>query len=318
MGFVTDIGWTDSTHNHWIGCAKVSRGCRLCYAEVLERRWHPTTDSRRRGADVWGRGPDSRRRLTAPANRRRPLAWNRQAATRRQPQRVFAFSLADVFDEHPMVAPWRTEFFNLVEATPWLRWMLLTHRIGNAAEMTKEQWGTDWPANVWLGATMEGQPETDERLPILLNLDGPAERFVSAEPLLEHVTTAPHLQLGKHPLSLLITGGESGTSAQAMHPAWPAALAAEAAAAGVPHFFKQWGQYTPYMPANPAAKSIWVNATTGKTMRSNFAPALDGIDGWKTMWNVSKRLSGRILDGRTHDGVITSWAAEMAAAGVYL
>ena len=35
MGEVSDISWTDATHNEWIGCTKVSPGCANCYAETL-------------------------------------------------------------------------------------------------------------------------------------------------------------------------------------------------------------------------------------------------------------------------------------------
>ena len=29
------IGWTEHTQNFWIGCEKVSAGCRFCYAEDM-------------------------------------------------------------------------------------------------------------------------------------------------------------------------------------------------------------------------------------------------------------------------------------------
>ena len=32
------ISWTDATYNPWIGCTKVSPGCRSCYAEKLAAR----------------------------------------------------------------------------------------------------------------------------------------------------------------------------------------------------------------------------------------------------------------------------------------
>ena len=34
MGTDTGIAWTDHTFNPWIGCAKVSPGCKNCYASV--------------------------------------------------------------------------------------------------------------------------------------------------------------------------------------------------------------------------------------------------------------------------------------------
>ena len=32
------IEWTDHTFNPWIGCTKISPGCRNCYAAVQNRR----------------------------------------------------------------------------------------------------------------------------------------------------------------------------------------------------------------------------------------------------------------------------------------
>ena len=37
----TAIQWTNSTHNFWSGCAKVTEGCRNCYAERLMQPLRP-------------------------------------------------------------------------------------------------------------------------------------------------------------------------------------------------------------------------------------------------------------------------------------
>lgn len=309
MGFQTEIGWTDGTFNAWIGCAKISRGCRFCYAESQERRWHPAQDGRR-SAEVWGR--TALRRRTSPGNWAKPRHWNKLAEKAREPYRVFGFSLADVFEDHPMLPPWRKDFFDLVEATPWLRWMLLTKRIDLVEEMTAEQWGTDWPDNVWLGTSVEGQSEADDRLPILLNINGPKERFASAEPLLEPTTVARHLAAATHPLSLLIAGGESGLKARPMDPAWALKLVDEAYAAGVPLFFKQHGEYRGYAPDDNRPPTLWLNRDTAVTVRSETDVPDTGD--WLAMYRLGKAAAGRELDGRTYDGVVESWAREMSAA----
>lgn len=280
-----------------------------CYAESQERRWHPASDGRR-SASVWGR--NAPRRRTAVANWREPLKWNRKAEKDRRPLRVFCASLADVFEDHELLPPWRNDLFGLIEATPWLRWMLLTKRIDLVAEMTKERWGTDWPSNVWLGTSVEGQREANERLPILLDVDGPAERFVSAEPLLEHTTVADHLAWGRHPLSLLIVGGESGRKARPMHPEWALRLADEAETADVPMYFKQHGEYTPYVPDNRPAPTLWLNRDTAATVHAQ-ADVPDTGD-WQALWRVGKTAAGRTLKGRTYDGVVRSWAKELELA----
>lgn len=313
----TEIGWCDCTHNHWIGCSKISRGCRFCYAEAQERRWNPADDRRR--ASTWGR--TAPRRLTSVANRRKPHQWNRLAAAAGTRPRVFASSLADVFEDHWMLPPMRADLFRTIEETPFLRWMLLTKRIELVAEMTAQVWGTDWPANVLLGTSVEGQAEADARLPILLNLKGPAERFVSAEPVLEHTGIAGHLASARYPLSLLIVGGESGAKARPMHPQWARDLVDEGEAADVPVFFKQWGQFTPYMPtvADPSrpdgfapdwdrTPSLWVERHTAKVVKRE-ADVPDSGD-WQALWRVGKTAAGRDLDGFVYDGVVRSWAQE--------
>jgi protein gp37 len=34
MGATTEIAWTDSTFNPWVGCQAVSPGCDHCYPEA--------------------------------------------------------------------------------------------------------------------------------------------------------------------------------------------------------------------------------------------------------------------------------------------
>ena len=44
----------------------------------------------------------------------------------------------------------------------------------------------------------------------------------------------------------VVAGGESGRRARPMHPDWARSLRDQCAAAGVPFFFKQWGEWAPY------------------------------------------------------------------------
>ena len=125
MGENSKIEWTDHTFNPWIGCTKVSPACDGCYAEnLMDLRY---------GRVKWGAGEDRKR--TAPANWRKPIAWNRAAALKDGPTFVFCASLADVFDNE-VDEVWRRDLFNLIEATPNLTWLMLTKRIGNVIKMT--------------------------------------------------------------------------------------------------------------------------------------------------------------------------------------
>jgi hypothetical protein len=117
------------------------------------------------------------------------------------PARVFCASHADVFDNQ-VPAEWRADLFDLIRATPWLDWMLLTKRPQNIRKMLPPDWGAGW-RNVWLGVTAENQVEANRRLKLLRAIPA-ALRFVSAEPLLERV------RLDLDGIHWVIGGGESG------------------------------------------------------------------------------------------------------------
>lgn len=83
------IEWTDHTFNPWIGCMKVSEGCKNCYAE--------TDMDKRRNRAKWG--PCGTRSVTSYMYWRKVLSWNREASKLGKPQKVFCASLADVFED---------------------------------------------------------------------------------------------------------------------------------------------------------------------------------------------------------------------------
>lgn len=171
MSEFSKIEWTDHTFNPWWGCVRVSPACRFCYADTQARRY---------GHEVWRKhGP---RRLLSDANWAKPRKWNRDAEKVGVPAKVFCASMADVFEDHPDVTEPRERLWEVINATPWLRWQLLTKRPENVADMAP--WGNDWPDNVWLGTSVETQRFADHRIPLLLKI--PARtRFLSCEPLLE-------------------------------------------------------------------------------------------------------------------------------------
>lgn len=274
------IEWTDHTFNPWIGCQKVSPGCDHCYAEG----W-----SKRSGHVEWG--PHGARRRTSAANWRKPLAWDKAAREAGRRARVFCASLADVFDNHASILPeWRADLWRLIAATPHLDWLMLTKRPQNIGKMLPHAWNGGWP-NVWLGTTVENQTEAHRRIPHLLSVPA-AVRFLSVEPMLGPVDLTewfwgreepcpgcskdidcdcghlPRHMLGEEDdLSWVICGGESGPGARPMNWDWARSLRDQCQAAGVPFFFKQWGE--------------WENG----------------------LLKVGKKHAGRILDGRTWDEV---------------
>lgn len=234
MSVSTNIEWTDATWNPWHGCHKVSQGCKFCYMFRDKARY--------------GQDPNvvtrSKTKFTDP------LKWPRL------PTLCFTCSWSDWLIEE--ADPWREEAYEIIRATPWITYQILTKRIDRAAGRVPD------PAlpNVWLGVSVENQATADERIPLLLKTPA-AKRFVSYEPALGHVDfTAISHQIGggsfetssglegndgfgqsasRAKLDWLIVGGESGPGARPFDIQWARNTIEQCKDAGVACFVKQLG-----------------------------------------------------------------------------
>ena len=286
------IEWTDHTWSPWQGCQKTgSPACEHCYAEARDQRFS--------GGVHWG--PHAERRIRADSGWKLPLRWDREGAAAGVQRRVFP-SLCDPFDNKAPAGA-RRRFADLILATPNLTWLLLTKRIGNAAEMLAEMFSDGTPANVWLGATVVTQDEADRDIPKLLATPA-AKRFLFMEPLLAPVTLDYFPVFGpdrKRLLHWIIVGGESGPSARPMHPDWARSLRDQCATAGVPFLFKQWGEYGPYDGEGGVAGD-WLDPNGhyygGPTQ---WPSAEDERRAYMIRWG--KKAAGRLLDGVEHNAV---------------
>lgn len=81
-------------------------------------------------------------------------------------------------------------------------------------------------------------------------------------------------------LDWIIVGGESGSKARPMHPSWARSIRDQCAAAGVPFFFKQWGEWE-------ADALLYTEARTGLRPPPKM--------------KIGKKRAGRLLDGREHN-----------------
>jgi len=230
--------------------------------------------------------------------------------------RVFCASLADVFEDWtgPMHGPkggishtnggdWRINessrpltmrdvrrrLFALIDATPNLDWLLLTKRPENVLRMLPPLQNSKvlgaytamevmTRPNVWLGVSVEDQKQADERIPILLQTPA-AVRFLSCEPLIENLG-----ELDLTGIHWVIVGGGSGKGARPMQAEWAQSIRDKCQAAGVPFFFKQWGEF---LPPNQDGS---VRKTNGGTLQ--VLNCSDSTD------RVGKKAAGRLLDGR--------------------
>jgi protein gp37 len=224
----SNIEWTDSTWNPWLGCTEVSPGCDNCYARVLvEGRFKRSK---------WGSGEP--RILTSTQNWKLPLKWNARRfwqcdscgwrgddinlmggsitdglascpecdslSVNEARRRVFCASLSDVFDNEVPIT-WLVNLLEIIWRTPNLDWLLVTKRIGNfqkrlieaarfkgAYAIASEWFNDNAPSNVWLGITVVNQEEADRDIPKLLRI--PARvRFLSVEPMLGPIDLQWHL-----------------------------------------------------------------------------------------------------------------------------
>jgi protein gp37 len=229
MADVTGIQWTDATFNPWWGCERVSPACAHCYADTVAHRY---------GHDLWG--AETSRRFFGDEHWRQPLRWDRKAEASGTRTRVFCASMADVFEDRDELEKWRVRLWGLIEATPNLDWQLLTKRPENVAAMVP--WEDDWPANVWIGASIENSRFTF-RADVLRELPA-AVRFISAEPLLGSLML--NGKPNRRPLELegiswVIVGGESGPRARPMRLEDAQELVDACRAGGVAPFVKQLG-----------------------------------------------------------------------------
>ena len=326
MGADSKIEWTHHTFNPWRGCTKVSEGCKFCYALDLSKR-NPAV------LGIWG--PKGTRVVAAESYWRQPLKWNKAAEQAGERHRVFCASLADVFEgpetmpsgAWPAVEAARRRLFELILDTPHLDWLLLTKRPQNVLryspmrDETGRDWHRDgWPANIWLGTSVENQAAADERIPHLLRV--PARvRFLSCEPLLGPVDVSRWLLAGfpahidrdgrAHgaPLNIhwLIAGGESGGHARPMHPAWARSLRDQCQAAGVAFHFKQHGEWMSEaaIPHDAPANSVEPEQARWMALDGSTVHVGDGVmrRGDALVCRVGKKAAGRSLDGRTWDEV---------------
>lgn len=293
--------WWDKSWNpirlregYGFGCTKVSSGCTNCWAERYSRRFYktPPYDGRKRDFML------NQKVLTEPLRARKPRVY-------------FVCDLMDLFHEDIpddfILKVFQTMFRGWFDCNA-AKWgyphihILLTKRPKRMAQFWKKHFKDEpCPKYVWLGVSVEDQKTADERIPILLQVPA-AVRVVSIEPMLGSVDLQRidggsfnpeykglHLNaltggcLSPTPwhLNWVICGGETGPGARPMHPNWPRRVRDDCVAAGVPFFFKSWGEW----------------------LRFDFdcigTPPRDpevGVSVGDCMFRVGKKQAGRLLD----------------------
>lgn len=313
MKATTKIEWTDHTINFWWGCTKVSPACTNCYAEGLGKFFGGGVFGQ---PVIWGKGQPRFQRLEAA--RKEAVKLNAKAEGASIRPRVFVNSMSDWLDDEVPIE-WLSFLLDTIRLCPHLDFQLLTKRPENFKERVHQSrmsvpagdpfsvWITKWiafkpgsgfpPPNVWIGTTVENQHYADLRIPQLLAI--PAKvRFLSCEPLVDALNLnlairaeEPHGQhfLLEQFVHWVIAGGESGGKAQPSDPDWFRSLRDQCKMAGVPFFFKQWGEW---LPAGHEADHL----PTTKTYKSKMIG--NDLDGTVRMLRCGKELAGKRLDGQ--------------------
>lgn len=228
--------------------------------------------------------------------------------------RVFCASLADVFEdwggsirvssrlpvltngEHfvgtdgPEIDEWRfatiddlrKRLFILIDSTPYLDWLLLTKRPENVSDMLFDPDsinGFEFRKNVSLGTSISTKEHYRQVESLKYSRDLFPVLFLSIEPLL-----GPMDDLPLDEIDWVIVGGESGHEARPMHPDWVRSIRDQCTAAGVPFFFKQWGEHAAIDQLPEGAYDSYQHHMTSMQRDTDIQ-------------RVGKKAAGRLLDG---------------------
>lgn len=333
MGDKTNISYVGSTWSPVSGCTKVSPECKNCY---VERDWHRLTHlpayQNRAFTDV----ACHEDRLDQPIRWKRP----RRIFVCSMADLFHADVPDDFIDRVFAVmslCPQHT-FLVLSKQAARMQKYLSDSRRASLVEAAAERIARDrgmpipdsktfhWPLpNVWVGVTAGTQQSANERIPLLLETPA-AVRWASVEPMLEPIrlTGLPGLPsddedvhidalkgesvLGPRSeegipcarLDLVVCGGESGPKSRPMHPAWPKSLRDQCDEAGVPFFFKQWGEWIPGEDAtndhlnNPRVRGCWAHLAGDAHDGNNPAAFRPGDE---NMLRVGRKAANELLDG---------------------
>lgn len=340
----TSIEWCTDVWNPVTGCSKVSQGCKFCYAERVFPRAYgqnrifysgPGSESRQRKFTDIVLHHD---RLDDPLRWRTP----RRVFVNSMSD-LFHEAVTDEFIDtvFAVMADAGQHTFQILTKRPerMLRYLSPDNPRYSARkvfDLTKGPGGKfdcdmHWPlSNVWLGVSVEDQTTADERIPLLLQTPA-AKRFISYEPALGPVDLLPWLVEktgcancgdGSWPaarccdepvivttpsIDWVISGGESGPKARPSHPDWFRALRDQCAAADVPYFHKQNGEWTTAVDRDrddPDWRAEYTLADRDPEHYRilNLAGGF-GFSGERVhlMKRVGKRAAGRLLDGRVHE-----------------
>ena len=296
MKIENEIYWTDGWNpvkliSGGYYCDPVSPGCHRCWGNDINLRFYKGTK--------FGT-------LTHPEFvldekvLEQPLHW-------RKPRVIAVQWLGDLFHKD---IPWNDQYkvFDMMLNAPQHQYLILTKRpeimVKHLKDITFHLGRNYYPYvcldHLWLGTTICNQQEADENVVKLLQI--PGKHWLSVEPCLEDIDlNIPYgqgvgeLALESGKIHQVILGGESGHGARPMCPDWPRRVRDDCAEAGVPFFFKQWGEWI-----TPSGDFMEIGGDTGEPERYSSIHhwSLSPRDSEPIAYRVGKKKAGRLLDGK--------------------
>jgi protein gp37 len=203
------------TWNPITGCAKISSGCKHCYAERMAKRL----------AGRYGYPSDNPFKVTLHCDRLdQPFGW-------KKPSMIFLCSMSDYFHRDVPEA-YIFKILEVMRKCPQHTFQVVTKRSERMLEISDKI--KHWPENVWLGVTVETRKNKD-RIKNLRRINA-SVKFLSCEPLLGDLGS-----INLKGINWVIVGGESGPGARTMDLEWVRNIRDQCLDEHVPFFFKQWG-----------------------------------------------------------------------------
>ena len=301
-------------------CTKVSPGCAHCYAEGINRRF---------GNRLPFDGREAAGFEIVETERHAPSGWKKTCL-------IFVMSMGDLFHKD-IPDTLIHQVLHAAELAPQHTYIFLTKRPERQRDIINNHWqysSVRFP-NWWFMTTACNQEEADRNIPFILQTTA-AVRGVSVEPMLGLMDSAEYLgywrcacgsatdctierlaeyrdngsilcddcdsemKFIRH-LDWVICGGETGPGAKPLDPIAVRGLRDQCVAAGVPFFFKSWGEYIPEYDAGYRSDD---KDAYGKTFGARWANTRRFCHRWpdgSESVRVGKKFAGRLLDGRTWD-----------------
>lgn len=221
MAKETKIAWTDHTFNPWMGCTKVSSGCKYCYAELL-------VSGRMGIKSAWG---NNGKRVITSSPWKNVKTWDSEAERDQVIRKVFIGSLMDWAEDRNEIENTRKLMWSLIRNSKNLVFQLLTKRPENISKFLPQDWGEGYD-NVWLGTSIESDQYAYRVKDLIANKA--KVHFISYEPAVGPLETVclDHIEW-------VIYGGESGPNFRQEDKAWARSMMKRCKEKGIAFFHKQ-------------------------------------------------------------------------------